>query len=45
MAKTIHSKLLDFQKLNISIVKDGTNPHFKSKYATLNQVQDKAKKP
>lgn len=45
MTKTIHSKLLDFQRLNISIVKDGTNPHFKSKYATLNEVLDKVKKP
>jgi len=45
MKNTIHSKLLDFQRLNISIVKDGTNPHFKSKYATLNEVLDKVKKP
>lgn len=41
----IHTKLLAFQKLNISVIKDGKNPHFKSKYATLNEVLDKVKKP
>lgn len=41
----IHKKLLQFQKMNISVIKDGNNPHFKSKYATLNEVLDKVKKP
>ena len=41
----IHKKLLQFQKMNISVMKDGNNPHFKSKYATLNEVLDKVKKP
>lgn len=41
----IHKKLLDFQKKNITVEKDGTNPHFRSSYATLNEVLDKVKKP
>lgn len=30
---------------DVSIKKDGTNPHFKSKYATLNEVLAKVKTP
>ena len=41
----ILKKLLEFQKLNIVVDKDGTNPHFKSSYATLNEVLSKVKKP
>jgi hypothetical protein len=41
----IYKKLLAFQKLGISVKKDGQNPHFKSHYATLNEVLDKVKKP
>lgn len=41
----IYKKLLDFQKKNIVVTKDGMNPHFKSSYATLNEVMDKIKKP
>lgn len=41
----IYKKLLEFQKKNITIKKDGNNPHFKSSYATLNEVMDKIKKP
>lgn len=47
----IYTKLLAFQKLNISVVKDGKNDFFKkkdgtpSKYCTLNEVLDKVKKP
>ena len=41
----IYTKLLAFQKLGISVKKDGANPHFKSKYATLNEVLDKVKEP
>lgn len=42
---SIYKKLLEFQKQNIAVVKDGSNPHFKSKYPTLNEVLDKVKKP
>lgn len=42
---SIITKLLEFQKLGITIEKDGTNPHFKSKYATLKEVLEKVKKP
>lgn len=41
----IYTKLLEFQKKNITIKKDGNNPHFKSKYASLNEVLDKVKEP
>lgn len=41
----IYKKLLAFQMLDITIKKDGKNPHFKSTYATLNQVLEKVKKP
>lgn len=42
---SIYTKLLQIQKENITVTKDGKNPHFKSKYATLNEVLDKVKKP
>lgn len=41
----IHTKLLDFQKLGISIKKGSQNPHFKNKYADINEVLEKVKKP
>ena len=41
----IYKKLLEFQKKGIVVSKDGKNPHFKSSYATLNEVLDKVKKP
>lgn len=41
----IYAKLLKFQQLGITLKKDGTNPHFKSSYVTLNEVLDKVKKP
>lgn len=41
----IHKKLLDFQKLGITLKKDGSNPHFKSSYVTLNEVLEKVKEP
>lgn len=41
----IHKKLLEFQKLGITLKKDGTNPHFRSSYVTLNEVLEKVKKP
>lgn len=43
--ENIYTKLLKFQKLGISVIKDGKNPHYKSKYATLNEVLEKVKKP
>lgn len=39
----IYTKLLNFQKANVSIQKGKTNPHFKSKYADINEVLDKVK--
>lgn len=41
----IYKKLLDFQKLGISIKKTQQNTHFKNEYADLNEVFDKVKKP
>lgn len=41
----IHKKLLEFQKKNIAVTKDGENPHFRSNYATLNEVLSKVKAP
>jgi hypothetical protein len=41
----IYKKLLEFQKLGISIKKDKRNPHFKNEYASLNEVLDKVKGP
>ena len=41
----IYKKLLDFQRLGISVKKNADNPFFKSKYVSLNEVLDKVKKP
>lgn len=41
----IYKKLLDFQRLGISIKKNSVNPHFKNEYADLNEVLDKVKQP
>ena len=41
----IYKKLLEFQKLGISVKKSSTNPHFKSNYADLNEVLREVKKP
>jgi hypothetical protein len=41
----IYAKLLEFQKLNITIEKDAVNPHFKNSYSSLNEVLSKVKKP
>lgn len=41
----IYEKLLEFQKQGITLKKDGTNPHFRSSYVTLNEVLEKVKKP
>lgn len=37
----IFTKLLEIQKRNISVSKDAVNPHFKSKYVTLDAILDK----
>lgn len=37
---SINAKLLEFQKLNLTIGKDSTNPHYKSKYASLSHTLD-----
>lgn len=41
----IYKKLLEFQKLGISIVKSNVNPHFKNKFADMNEVLGKVTKP
>lgn len=41
----IYKKLLDFQKLGVTIKKGSTNPHYRSTYANLNEVLDKVKEP
>jgi len=40
---SIHKKLLEFQKLGISIKKDAKNPHFRSNYADLAEVIGKVR--
>ncbi len=42
---SIYKKLLEFQKLGISIVKSNVNPHFKNKFADMNEVLGKVTKP
>lgn len=41
----ITTKLLELQKSNITVERDGENPHFKSSFTTLNEVLGKVKKP
>lgn len=41
----IYKKLLEFQQLEISVEKDASNPFFKSKYTTLNEVLSKVREP
>ena len=41
----IYKKLLEFQKLGITIKKGSANPFFKSNYANLNEVLDKVTTP
>lgn len=45
VVSNIHTKLLAFQKLGIKVERDGSNPHYKSSYSSLNEVLDKVKKP
>jgi hypothetical protein len=40
---SIYKKLLDFQKLGVSIKPDSTNPAFRSKYADITEVLSKVK--
>lgn len=41
----IYKKLLEFQKLEIEVERDASNPYFKSNYTTLNEVLEKVRKP
>ena len=41
----IYKKLLEYQKLGITIKKGEKNPHFKNTYANLNEVLGKVTKP
>lgn len=41
----ITDKLLKFKALNITVEKDASNPFFKSRYTTLNEVLSKVQKP
>lgn len=38
---TLHTKLLEIQKKLLTFWKDGANPHFKSKYLTLDHLLEK----
>lgn len=38
--KSLYQKLHTIQSLELSVSKNGTNPHFKSKYPTLDNVID-----
>lgn len=35
---TIYSKVFQIQQMNLSVVKNARNPHFKNKYADVNEV-------
>ena len=41
----IYTALMEFQKRGISIKKGSQNPHFKNKYADINEIMEKVKKP
>ena len=41
----IYKKLLEFQKLGITVKKGDRNPHFKNTYANLNEVLSKVTQP
>jgi len=41
----ISKQLAEFHKKGITVEKDGTNPHFKSNFTTLNEVLDKVQEP
>lgn len=41
----IYVKLLAFQKMGVKVDRDGSNPHYKSSYTSINEVLDKVKKP
>jgi len=43
--KEIFSALVKFAALEIQVVKNKTNPHFKNKYADLQEILDKVRKP
>lgn len=41
----IYKKLLEFQKKSVKLTKDSSNPFFKSKYVSLNEVLGKIQEP
>jgi len=41
----IRTKLLEFQKKGVKVERDASNPFFKSRYTSLNEVLEKVKKP
>jgi hypothetical protein len=43
MSHGIHKKLLEFQRLGISIIKGKVNAHFKNKYANIDEVLEKVR--
>jgi len=43
--KEIFSALVAFSALDVQVVKNKTNPHFKNKYADLQEILEKVKKP
>lgn len=43
--KSIYKALLEFYKLMGTVGKTGDNPYFKSKYCTLDHLQDRIKEP
>lgn len=43
--ENVYTALLAFQQLGVTVKKDGSNPHFKNKYATLDEILGKVKAP
>lgn len=41
----IYTALMEFQKKGVSIKKGSQNPHFKNKYADINEIMEKVKAP
>lgn len=43
MKQGIYAKLLEFQKLEVSLVRDNVNAHYKNKYADISEVISKVR--
>ena len=43
--ETVYTQLLEFQKQNIVLKKDATNPHYKNSYTSINAVLEAVKNP